>query len=78
MGDRIGLVHLMPMDDIESDRYETRCPHCGGEAEWSFVNEEKCHVAVVCPNCGRFEMTRGDFDVAAGEISEIDGHEQGR
>lgn len=47
---------------------EVSCPHCGSDAQWSFLDEAKSLVEVVCPECGRFEMPREDFDQAVSEI----------
>jgi hypothetical protein len=47
---------------------EALCNHCGGEAAWRFLDEEESRVEVVCPDCGRFEMTREEFDQAESDI----------
>jgi uncharacterized Zn finger protein len=59
------------MDAKERDEHEISCPHCGAEAEWSFLNEEKTLIEVMCQDCGRFEMPREDFDQAAVENVEL-------
>ena len=46
------------------------CTRCGGDAEWVFVNSERTRVEVHCPDCGKFEMSRADFDRAESEIVE--------
>ena len=45
------------MNGKERNEHETLCPHCGAEAEWSFLDPEKSRIEVTCPDCGRFEMT---------------------
>lgn len=47
---------------------EALCGHCGGEATWSFLDEEESRVEVVCPDCGRLEMTREEFDLDESDI----------
>ena len=47
---------------------EAVCSHCGADAAWSFLDEEESRVEVVCPDCGRFEMTREEFDLAEADI----------
>ena len=55
----------------ERDEHEIQCPRCGAQAEWSFVNEVKTTIEVMCPNCGRFEMGREDFDRVTTEDAGI-------
>lgn len=45
------------------------CTHCGAEAIWRFLDEEESRVEVECPDCGRFEMSRAEFEVAESDIS---------
>lgn len=47
---------------------EALCGHCGLDAAWSFLDEEESRIEVVCPDCGRFEMTREEFDQAEADI----------
>lgn len=58
-----------PIIDKERGPREAPCPRCGADAEWSFVNQNEDTVEVVCPDCGRFEMTREEFDQVQAEIS---------
>jgi predicted RNA-binding Zn-ribbon protein involved in translation (DUF1610 family) len=44
------------------------CTRCGADAEWIFVDSEKTRVEVTCPDCGKFEMLRTEFDQAESEI----------
>ncbi len=57
------------------DEHEIPCPRCGAEASWSFADAGKTRAEVKCPNCGRFEMSREDFDQATTENAEIIGPE---
>jgi endogenous inhibitor of DNA gyrase (YacG/DUF329 family) len=59
------------MNDKNPGPREAPCPHCGTDAEWSFLDDANTQVEVVCPDCGRFEMPRADFDEAAADIAEL-------
>ena len=59
------------MNAKERNEHETVCPTCGADAEWSFLNPEKTRIEVMCPNCGRYEMTREQFDQAMAERAEL-------
>lgn len=63
----------MPEDVSFTEREEgvrdCVCAHCGNDALWRFVDEEETRVEVVCPDCGRFEMTRAEFDEAESDIA---------
>jgi len=65
------------MEVKERDEHEIACPRCGGEAEWSFPDEEKARIEVMCQDCGRFEMPREDF-VEAIENVELGDSERSR
>ena len=45
------------------------CPRCGGEAEWSFMDDEMTRVEVLCGDCGRFEVPKAHFDQAQADIA---------
>lgn len=45
------------------------CPRCGGEAEWSFLDDEMSRVEVLCGDCGRFEVPKAHFDEAQADIA---------
>jgi transcription elongation factor Elf1 len=64
------------MQAKEHDERDLTCPRCGGDVESSFLDEEKTRIKVMCEDCGRFEMTREDFDQAAAEHAEIHDPEQ--
>ena len=54
---------------------EAICPRCGMDALWSYADEEQTLVEVVCPDCGRFELPRAEFDVVESEIAVQDDRE---
>jgi predicted RNA-binding Zn-ribbon protein involved in translation (DUF1610 family) len=64
------------MNVAERDWRETPCLRCGIDARWSFVDAGKTTVEVVCPDCGRMEMPREDFDNVAVENLEHTDREQ--
>ena len=55
----------------ERDEHIIICPRCGEDAAWSFLDEEKRRIEIVCPDCGRYEMSREEFDQAATENAQI-------
>jgi predicted RNA-binding Zn-ribbon protein involved in translation (DUF1610 family) len=48
------------------------CTRCGADAEWSFTNNEQTRVELNCPDCGKFEIARAEFDQAESEIVELE------
>lgn len=60
--------HITDVKDVS----EAACPRCGADAAWSFIDAEKNRIEVICPNCGRFEISRGKFDQAETDRIEID------
>jgi predicted RNA-binding Zn-ribbon protein involved in translation (DUF1610 family) len=50
------------MDAKRPDEHASLCPHCGMEAQWFFLDPENRQVEIACPNCGRYEMAREEFD----------------
>ena len=63
------------MNGKERNEHEALCPRCGSEAQWSFLNGTKSRIEVMCPDCGRYEMAREEFDEAAidsAEVGEVD------
>ena len=48
---------------------ETACPNCGGEASWVYSDAESLQVEVTCPDCGRIDMSRAEFDCAEADIA---------
>jgi len=59
------------MNGKEPNEHETVCPRCGAAAEWFYLGPEKSRIEMMCPDCGRFEMTREEFDQAAVESAEV-------
>jgi predicted RNA-binding Zn-ribbon protein involved in translation (DUF1610 family) len=45
---------------------------CGADAEWSFADSGQTQVEVNCPDCGKFEVPRAEFDQAESEIVELE------
>ncbi len=58
--------------DKQGGLQECVCPRCGSDAEWAFADEERTRVEVVCPDCGRYEMSKEEFDLKETDISEPD------
>ena len=56
--------------DPELGERDTICTRCGSPAEWIFTDAEKTRVEVTCPDCGKFEMLRTEFDQAESELIE--------
>ena len=52
------------MDNSERNEHLTACPRCGADAEWSYLEEKKTRIEVMCSECGRYEIAREDFDKA--------------
>jgi predicted RNA-binding Zn-ribbon protein involved in translation (DUF1610 family) len=48
------------------------CTRCGAEAEWSYAGSDQTQVEVNCPDCGKFEISRAEFDQAESEIVELE------
>ena len=64
------------MNNKERDEHDALCPQCGAEAQWSYTDSAKSRVEVKCSNCGRFEVSREEFDRAAVESAEVQGPEE--
>ncbi|HSP66869.1 MAG TPA: hypothetical protein VLN48_04035 [Bryobacteraceae bacterium] len=62
-----GMENARTVDPERGER-DVICARCGAEAEWIFVDNEKTTVEVTCPDCGKFEMLRTEFDQAESEI----------
>ena len=59
-----------PTIDRERGQRDVICMRCGSDAEWIFVDSDQTRVEVTCPDCGKFEMLRTEFDQAETEIVE--------
>jgi hypothetical protein len=46
------------------------CPRCRAEAEWRFLDETKEMIEILCSDCGRFEMSRTEFEQAESDVVE--------
>lgn len=46
------------------------CSRCGGEAEWIYLDCAETRVEVICPDCGKAEMSRAEFDQAEEQVVE--------
>ncbi len=65
------------MNGKERDEHVTMCPQCGADAEWSYLNETKTRIEILCSDCGRYEMSRDEFDAAAAESAGLNEAEHG-
>lgn len=59
-----------PTIDRERGQRDVICMRCGSDAEWIFVDSDQTRVEVTCPDCGKFEMLRTEFDQAESELVE--------
>lgn len=53
----------------ELTRGEAVCPACSADSVWAYLDKEGTRVEVTCPNCGRIEMSRGEFDCAESDLA---------
>lgn len=60
------------MNNQQQDSTETLCSHCGALADWRFIDEGKTTVQVVCPNCGKFQVPRAEFEQAEFDITDAE------
>ena len=58
------------MNHIQQNSPDTVCVDCGSEANWPFVDEAQQMVEIVCPDCGRFEVSRAEFEQAEFDIAQ--------
>ena len=58
------------MRKIGEEEGQLECPRCGAEAAWRFLDEEKCQVEILCSDCGKFEMSRAEFEQAESDVVE--------
>lgn len=59
------------MNGKERNEHQVICPHCGADAEWIILDSGKSRVEILCSDCGRYEMSREEFDEAAVESAGI-------
>jgi len=60
------------MNSKERDEHQMPCPRCGAEGEWSYLDPENSDIEVMCSDCGRFVMTREEFDRAMAERADLE------
>jgi predicted RNA-binding Zn-ribbon protein involved in translation (DUF1610 family) len=58
------------MNSLQQDSREALCPHCGAQANWSFVDTAEQLIEIVCPDCGKFELPRAEFEQVEFDIAE--------
>ena len=58
-------MHITGEDEIPLE-----CPRCKEEATWRFLDEEKNRVEIFCSDCGRFELSRAEFEQAESDVVE--------
>lgn len=51
---------------------EGLCAYCGKDAVWRFLDEKESRIDVICPDCGRYEIARPEFNHAESDISGPD------
>ena len=52
------------MSRVEQDEGQCLCPQCGEAAEWRSLDANGVRVEMECPNCGRFTLSREEFESA--------------
>jgi predicted RNA-binding Zn-ribbon protein involved in translation (DUF1610 family) len=60
------------MNKQQQDSTETLRSHCGAQANWRFVDDATEVVEIVCPDCGKFEMPRAEFEQAEFDIAQAE------
>ena len=58
------------MPDLQQNSPDTTCTRCGADARWGFLDTTEQIVEIVCPNCGRFELSRAEFEQAEFDIAQ--------
>ncbi len=66
------MPHIHERDEEETSG-EATCLHCGGDAAWHFLDEAQSKVEIMCPDCGRYEISRAEFDCREIEVVEPEG-----
>jgi len=60
------------MNNPKENSPETVCVRCGSEANWQFVDPSEQAVEIVCPDCGRFEISKAEFEQAEFDIAQAE------
>jgi endogenous inhibitor of DNA gyrase (YacG/DUF329 family) len=60
------------MHDEQLESPDTLCPHCAADATWGYLDDTKEIVEIVCPECGRFEVPRAEFEAAEFDIAQAE------
>ena len=60
------------MNDVQQDSPDTICVRCGAEANWRFLDPTKETIEIVCPDCGRFEVPRAEFEQIEFDIAQAE------
>jgi len=60
------------MPDIQQNSPDTICVRCGAEATWRFADPAEEVVEITCPDCGRFEVSRVEFEQAEFDIAQVE------
>ena len=58
------------MNGKERNQHEAQCPRCGAAAQWSLTDQSGKRIQILCPDCGRYETDKDEFDSRAAEIVE--------
>lgn len=61
-------ARLESMTKQSEESADTQCLRCGAEAEWRFIDEEQKTIEIICPECGRFNVPRLNFEQAQFDI----------
>lgn len=55
----------------EEGPFEIRCPSCGGNATWRFIDDAKRLGAIDCAQCGSYEMGRSELERVEAEPAPV-------
>jgi len=61
----------------ERSMQDGACPRCGADSAWEFSDAEQTLIEIVCPDCGRYEVPKAEFDQAQADIAEPEGEALG-
>ena len=60
------------MNELQQASPDTICVRCGADANWSFADQAQALVEIVCPECGRFEIPRAEFEQAEFDTAQTE------